>query len=299
MGNDGGSIPTRRELVKTAASATANSTTALKEKQREHLAHRWSQCPLSHTALQPPVVSDCAGNLYNKDAVLKFLLPAEVSGVEAGTRKEWEEFLGGRVKGLRDVVEVKFQVEKDEEERGKGEKWVCPVTGKELGVGTRAVYLVPCGHAFSKEAVREVGADGKKGECSVCGGAYERERDVLPILPSQEAEKEFVVQRMEALRVLGLSHSLKKDKTSKKRKNGAENGEAVKTNGEISEKAGKTASNGIKNSATASLTRKVLEEEEAKKKRKMNNENISSLYAKKGGMKERDGSFMTRGFSVK
>lgn len=60
------------------------------------------------------------------------------------------------------------------------------------------------------------------------------------------------------------------------------------------------AANGIKNSATASLTARVLNEENEKnKKRKMmgRNENIDSLFTKdkKGGAK---GDFMTRGFSI-
>lgn len=36
-------------------------------------------------------------------------------------------------------------------------RWVCPVSRKELGPGTKAVYIVPCGHAFAETAVREVG----------------------------------------------------------------------------------------------------------------------------------------------
>ncbi|KPI42809.1 Replication termination factor 2 [Cyphellophora attinorum] len=303
MGNDGGSIPTRRELVKTAA--TNPSTTDLKEKQREHLAHRWSQCPLSHRALVPPIVSDHTGDLYNKDAVLQFLLPEEVGGLGREEREGYEAWLRGRVKGLKDVVELKFQVEGGDEAEKKGgdEKWVCPITGKELGVGVKSVYVVPCGHAFSAEAVREVGKAGTKGECSVCGQGYEVERDVVPILPSSEEDKEFVRRRMEGLREKGLSHSLKKDKGGKKRKKGVEESEKEQI-GEKTTKVDGTAtktSNGIKNSATASLAKKVLEEEEAKKKRRLDNENISSLYAKKtsGLDKQKDGNFMTRGFSVK
>ena len=48
------------------------------------------------------------------------------------------------------MVEVKFEIEKDD--TLKTEKWVCPVTGKELGVNVRAVYLVPCGHAVSYQS---------------------------------------------------------------------------------------------------------------------------------------------------
>lgn len=286
MGNDGGSIPTRRELVKEAAKNPSASD--LKEKQREHLAHRWSQCPVSHKALTKPIVSDYCGNLYNKDAIIQYLLPADVSEVD---KTEYDAFIQGRIKGLKDVVEVQFEVEKDD--TLKTEKRVCPITGKELGVGVKAVYLVPCGHAFSQEAVREMGT----GECSVCNEKYD-ERDVIPILPTTEQDKDFVMKRIERLRESGLTHSLKKDKSSKKRKANGEHGE--KKHKEANGDRNGTGSNGIKNSATASLTKRVLAEEEAKKKRKLENENISSLYAKKdNGGKRKDGEFMTRGFSVR
>lgn len=86
--------------------------------------------------------------------MLEFLL-AEEGSVE---KVEGEKVLGGRVKGLRDVVEVKFCV--DESEGGKveggAEKWVCPVTRVEMGPRSGAVYVVPCGHAFAGSVVREV-----------------------------------------------------------------------------------------------------------------------------------------------
>jgi Rtf2 RING-finger len=312
MGNDGGSIPTRRELVKEAA---RNPTaTDLKEKQREHLAHRWSQCPVSHKALVKPIVSDYSGDLYNKDAILQFLLPAEVSPID---KEEYERFIQGRIKSLKDVVEVHFEVEYDD--RTKTEKWVCPITSKELGPSIKAVYLVPCGHAFSQEAITEMKAD----QCSQCGTSYEP-RDVIPILPSNETDKDFVLKRIEGLRSQGLSHSLKKAHGSKKRK---ANGETKPTNEEDSSTADKKDASkdvksvgsfvqrsgtpqsgtstpkplsGIKNATTASLTARVLEEEEVRKKRRLENENIRSLYSKRsdGDKKHQDGDFMTRGFSM-
>ena len=308
MGNDGGSIPTRRELVKEAA---RNPTaTDLKEKQREHLAHRWSQCPVSHKALVKPIVSDYSGDLYNKDAILQFLLPAEVSPID---KDEYEKFIQGRVKSLKDVVEVQFEVDLDEQT--KTERWICPITSKELGPSVKAVYLVPCGHAFSQEAITQIQAE----QCSQCGTAYVS-RDVVPILPSTEADKSVVLNRIEDLRSQGLTHSLKKAPGSKKRK---ANGETKHTNGDEIAASGKVEvsseikklkepvqrpatpqsgtstpkpSNGIKNASTASLTARVLEEEQAKKKQKLESEHISSLYSK--GTKESDANFMTRGFSI-
>ncbi|OAL32108.1 hypothetical protein AYO20_08046 [Fonsecaea nubica] len=312
MGNDGGSIPTRRELVKEAA---RNPTaTELKDKQKEHLAHRWSTCPVSHKPLVKPIVSDYSGDLYNKDAIIQFLLPAEASSVD---KQEYEKFIQGRINSLKDVVEVQFEAEHDE--KTKSDRWICPVTSKELGPNTKAVYLVPCGHAFSQEAIKEMKSEGK---CVQCGTPYE-ERDVIPILPSTEQDKARVIERIEALRSLGLSHSLKKASGSKKRKaNGhsksdqlqqASEQQATGTNGQEKSTPSNTTlpatslagnsitnlPNGIKNAATASLTARVMEEEAARKKRRRENENISSLYSKKSDEKSRrDADFMTRGFSI-
>jgi hypothetical protein len=149
MGNDGGSIPTRRELVKNAARNPNNSE--LKATQLEAQTHAWTYCPLSNRPLAEPIVSDCAGTLYNKDAILEQLLPKD-DDIPASIIKEKEDILQGRVKGLRDVVEVKFTVVRE----GKDEKKICPITSKELGPNTKAVYLVPCGHAFSEVAIRDI-----------------------------------------------------------------------------------------------------------------------------------------------
>lgn len=293
MGNDGGSIPTRRELVK--ESAKPKTLTDVKEKQRERLAHRWSQCPLSHTALKEPVVADYAGDLYNKDAIIQFLLPDDVSNLD---KAEAAEFLGGRVTSLKDVVEIHFETERDE--KNSTEKWVCPVTGKELGSAVKAVYLVPCGHAFSQEAIKEM----KSSECVQCLQIYDGSRDVVPILPVTEADKQFVIDRIEKLRQMGLTHSLKKDKSKKKRKaDHVADEEGPVTNGKAKEHAKNGDSkSGIKNPTTASLTARVLEEEEEKKKKRRlwnENENIQSLYTKANGNdKHKNADFLTRGYSI-
>jgi len=312
MGNDGGSIPTRRELVKNAARAL--NTSELKATQLESSTHAWTYCPLSNRALAPPIVSDSNGILYNKDAILESLLPSAASSTP--------EALPKSIKGLRDIVEVKFQIVKE----GKEEKKICPITSKELGPATRAVYLVPCGHVFSEAAIREV-----RGEtCVECNEGF-KEEDVIPILPVAEEEKERLRSRMEKLRERGLTHSLKKAPGSKKRKKGAVDTEVEagpeKTGSTeaISEKTkpreGQTgnstpqnqdksssstpvpaSSSGIKNAATASLTAKVLDEqEERNKRRKMGlNNNLKSLFSNKGydAQTHKSGDFMTRGFSL-
>ena len=163
MGNDGGSIPTRRELVK--SSAAALSTTQVKEIQSEQQDHYWSTCALSHQLLRVPVVSDALGTLYNKDAVLDHLLNVGKEGreMDKGELEKRGEAFKDRLRGLRDVVEVRFQTD----EAGGSQRWVCPLTGKQLGPGTRAVYLVPCGHAFAESVFKEMPGEICLQVCSV------------------------------------------------------------------------------------------------------------------------------------
>lgn len=167
MGNDGGSIPKRRELVKEAAKAL--TAAQLKEAQNEQQEYGWTSDPLTRKPLARPIVSDAAGVLYNKDSIIEYLLKDDgdrekdemrkVAGVKSAVEGGFAELgsFGDRVKGLKDVVEIKFEVAEGERELGgRGEKWVCPITGRELGLGAKAVYIVPCGHTFAGTVVKEV-----------------------------------------------------------------------------------------------------------------------------------------------
>ncbi|RFU33632.1 hypothetical protein B7463_g2696, partial [Scytalidium lignicola] len=302
MGNDGGSIPTRRELVKEAARNPNSSE--LKATKVEAQTHAWTVCPISNRPLAAPIVSDSAGILYNKDAIIEYLLPSD--DPSDSTKAEKEEVLQGRVTCLRDVVEVKFTLEKE----GKEERRICPVTSKELGASTKAVYLVPCGHAFSEVAIREV-ADNI---CVVCNESYTDE-NVIPILPLTKEGIDKLTARAAKLKAAGLTHSLKAAPGTKKRKKDKEAKESKakiasiidtdkeKINGKIIENSFKPtiSSGGIKNAATASLTAKVLgEQEQRNKRRKLAlNDNLKSLFSSDTDKTARKGSdFMTRGYTI-
>ncbi|KAJ5497026.1 Zinc finger RING/FYVE/PHD-type [Penicillium fimorum] len=302
MGNDGGSIPTRRELVREAARAP--STAQVKETQREQQEHCWTTCPLSHKSLSRPIVSDSVGNLYNKDAILQFLLPGDdVEGISS--KADCEEILCGRVKSLRDVVEMKFEIDTELTEHPSGrayaprerrEGWICPITAKPLGPSVKSVYLVPCGHVFSDEAIRQLKGD----KCLQCNESY-TEDNIIPILTIKKEDKQRLIERGHKLAEQGLTHSLKKSSGLKEAQEECHCRGYSKSQSNASTPVPTNASgNGIKNAATSSLTARVLaEENEKNKRRKMmgRNENIDSLFSKKdSGSKNRD--FMTRGFSI-
>ncbi|KAK0937239.1 Replication termination factor 2 [Friedmanniomyces endolithicus] len=306
MGNDGGSIPTRRELVKEAA---RNPTTAqLKETLRERQQHAWKTDPISGQPLAQPIVSDSCGNLYNKDTILEFLT-SPVPNPEA------DRITQGAIKSLKDVVEVKFELAPEATAAAKHEVWRCPVTGDELGPGARAVYLVPCGHAFSGTAVREV--MGMGGKCLSCETGFAAE-DVITILPTGEGEVARLALRSKVLREKGLAHSLRKvsgggggggGRKRKKRDEVLTGVTDAVTAVAAIKHTNITPLNGtpepdavasINNASTASLTAKVLEESDRAKRRKLQNQNVQSLFSSRDQSKPigKSSDFMTRGYSV-
>jgi hypothetical protein len=329
MGNDGGSIPKRSELVKEAAKAL--TTSQVKEVQNEQQEYGWTTDPLTRKPLSRPVVSDAAGVLYNKDSIIEYLLKDDSDREKDELRKVCDvrvegaygdlAAFGERVKGLKDVVEVQFEIapasDTDGETKARGEKWTCPITGRALGPGAKAVYLVPCGHAFAGSVVKEVAGS----VCLTCNEPY-AENDVIPILPTVPTDLARLNLRIRTLREKGLTHALKKAPGSKKRKKGADketNGHGAvgdleangksKTKSKSSSDEDKAASKpaadngtGIKNSVTASLTRKVLQEqEERNKRRKMGqNDNVKSLFNSSDNKPALGNSadYMTRGFSI-
>ncbi|PNS18536.1 Protein RTF2 [Sphaceloma murrayae] len=286
MGNDGGSIPTRRELVKEAARNP--TTTQIKETQHEQQEYYWSTDPLSRKPLARPIVSDSNGKLYNKDSIIEHLLAA--ADPDASTA-DAELIIHGAVKSLKDVVELKVTVSGQDEKVAGKESWICPVTNDRLGPGTKAVYVVPCGHVFSGVAVKEVVGD----KCVVCETAF-AENDVIPILPTAKEDIARLQLRVKTLKEQGLSHSLKKaSKEKKKKKRDREDDDAPAL---VEKKNGDNG--GINNTSTKALTEKVMMEQEKRKKAKMGNDNIKSLFSSRDQGKPlgKSSDFMTRGYDI-
>jgi hypothetical protein len=285
MGNDGGSIPTRRELVKEAARNP--SAAAVKESQQEQQTYQWTTDPISRQPLERPVVSDATGRLYNKSTVLEYL-------VEGTRAADFVNTTRGSIKSLKDVVEVIFEVDDAAGKDERNERWKCPVTGDQMGPGAKAVYLVPCGHAFAGSAVKEASSSEAGGQkCLTCDAEY-APNDVVPILSTAPTDIARLALRVKNLQEKGLTHSLKKASASKKRKKQKEAEE------EHVAAKNKAVSNGINNASTASLTSKVLQEQEQAKRRRMDNENVKSLFSSRDQTKPigKSADFMTRGFSM-
>lgn len=259
MGNDGGSIPKRRELVKNAARAPTISE--LKATVLESQGHAWEHCALSGDRLDADtLVSDANGRLFNYESVLKGLMPMD------GAEPDVSPASFG-IKSLRDIVRLKVSKE--------GKKWVCPLSMKELGPATKSVYLVPCGHVFAEVGIKEA----QEEICPECSEPFSAD-NIITILPTTEKDIQRMQQRIEDLRTKGLAHSLKKDKSEKKKKRKNEELDAsTEDNKNGSTKIAKNGDNkvkaksdsrvsGINNEFAASLTAKVLAEQDERNKRR-------------------------------
>ncbi|KAI3398390.1 hypothetical protein diail_9482 [Diaporthe ilicicola] len=278
MGNDGGSIPKRRELVKEAARALTVSE--LKANALESLSHSWTQDPLSSEHLDMEnVASDWRGRLYNYESILQGLVPSHDDEAEEEKANGNDmTFASTGIRSLRDIVRLKFKRHKPAGSKEK-EIWACPVSLKELGPATKAVYIVPCGHVFAEVAIKEI--TDQEHNCPECSEPFEAQ-DVLPILPTEEADLEKVTKRMEDLRAKGLTHSKKKDKKDKsdkkkKRKageneddgpNGVKSGNAENGRPAKAPKASKNDAPSINNPMAATLTARVMAEQAERDKRR-------------------------------
>ncbi len=269
MGNDGGSIPKRRELVKSASRLPTISE--LKATALESLGHAWTHDPISSEPLDMEnVVSDWRGRLYNYETILKGLMPSgdtEAEGVDSQNKENTIAAAG--ITSLRDAVKLKFKPYSAAESTEKT-IWACPLSLKELGPATKAVYIVPCGHVFAEAAMKEI----QEHCCPECSEPFE-EQNVIPLLPTEMSEVEKLKQRMEKLKASGLTHSLKRDRASGKKKRKAEGQETAVVNEPKPRERRKTHDDtsssgvaGINNAMTASLTAKVLAEQEERNKRR-------------------------------
>ncbi|CAK7567126.1 MAG: Replication termination factor 2 [Sporothrix epigloea] len=224
MGNDGGSIPTRRELVKNAA--RPKTVSELKATTQEAQAHAWKYDPINGKEIDLlDVVSDWRGRIYNYETVLNYLMDEkemeaakqyresadDLSSLESDKVGQNMPFGETGIRSVRDVVRLKGNTYTP---RGSDLlRWQCPMTMRDIGLGAKSIYLVPCGHVFSELAVDKF----PEKRCVECSTGFETS-DIIPILSTDKDQEDKLRQRMERLRAKGLTHSLKKDKNSTEKK---------------------------------------------------------------------------------
>ncbi|XP_038658851.1 replication termination factor 2 isoform X2 [Scyliorhinus canicula] len=177
MGCDGGTIPKRHELVKGPKKVEQVDKNAA-------LAARWNYCAISQRPLRKPIVACELGRLYNKDAVIEYLLDTSPEKCIIETAMH--------VKNLKDVKQLnltdnptwmgdKANTKGDKYEDLQRAAFICPVVGLEMNGRQKFCYLHACGCVFSERAMKEI----KTEVCHKCGESF-NEDDVIVLNGSKE-----------------------------------------------------------------------------------------------------------------
>ncbi|XP_050403770.1 replication termination factor 2 [Patella vulgata] len=199
MGCDGGTIPTRDELVKTKKKPEQ------KDKASE-LAVKWKHCSISLEPLHKPILACELGRLYNKESVLEFLIDKSKFDFA-------DQF--NHLRGLRDLKELNLSENPAFKgiiaEKGDAyidtqtSEYICPVVGTELSGKYRFCYIWTCGCVLSERALKEI----KSEVCHKCGHTYEEESVV--VLNGTDDDVDLMRIKMEARRL-----KAKQEKKAKK-----------------------------------------------------------------------------------
>ncbi|XP_068710196.1 replication termination factor 2-like [Montipora foliosa] len=210
MGCDGGTIPKRDELVR------------MKKKPEQvdknyELNAKWFHCALSEAELRTPIVCCELGNLYNKEAVLEYLI--DKSSVTTD--------IASHIRSLKDVKELKLTNNPAFEQKSmehadsyldfQASRFICPVVGIEMNGRYKFCFIWNCGCVFSERALKEVPST----VCNNCGKPFSS--DDLVVINGNEEEVSAMRAKMEERR--------QKTKMEKKAKKTKMSVTATSTNG--------------------------------------------------------------------
>ncbi|KAI9201958.1 Rtf2 RING-finger-domain-containing protein [Polychytrium aggregatum] len=231
MGCDGGSIPTRSELVKT------KQKEQLPDAQAQQYA-AWFTCTLSKRPLKAPIVADNLGKLYNKDAILEFLLDRKAYGDG--------DVLCSHISSLKDLISLNLSpnpayLEKESASQSAAlltivkdtipmSQFACPVTMKEMNGNSRFSFIASCGCVLSEQAFKEIPSD----TCLKCNQPFSAD-DVVPINSLKPEEVERLQTRMEALRAKRLEQEAERKRLKQLEKKQKKQAAAAQGDGPSSE----------------------------------------------------------------
>lgn len=218
MGCDGGTIPTRDELVRT------KKRPEQKDKDSERL-FKWQHCHLTQEPLRKPIAACQLGRLYNKEAVIERLLDKSTPDL-------------GHIKSLKDIRQLELTpnpnagAKKTRPSVSDGyvdslnvSAWICPVTGLEMNGRFRFVFDWTDGKVLSERAYKMVMND---------RAAKIAEEDMVTLNPVDENEVDLLRAKMEARKARLKAEKKAKKESSSKRKTESEDGKEKKdSNGKV------------------------------------------------------------------
>ena len=158
MGNDGGSIPGRQDLVK--------KKEVDKKMENDELVKQYNSkyCALSKDSLKKPIVGDRTGLLYNKEGLIKAL-------IEKRLPKTFRH-----ITSLKDVKDLNIHITGVESVDHL--KIVCPISMLEYSGINNFFILWQCGCVISKKAIDELNM---KDKCIQCGTLIDLKSDLISL----------------------------------------------------------------------------------------------------------------------
>ncbi|OQR68105.1 UPF0549 protein C20orf43-like [Tropilaelaps mercedesae] len=202
MGCDGGTIPRRDELVRTKQKDEHKDTNAQN-------AFKWKHCAISQQALKQPIVACDLGRLYNKEAIIQYLLKRADSPLEAAAH----------IRQLRDVTELVLtdnpafkdvQTKGDEYVDHAIAAYICPTTGLEMNGKHKFVFNRLCGCVFSERARKNVNTE----KCLKCGGSM-KVTELIILNPGEEERKRMADRMIERKAVIRAARKKVKKEVNK------------------------------------------------------------------------------------
>ena len=258
MGCDGGTIPTRDELVKTAKRPEQvnqakkiffnpefilNFLLLQKDKDSVRL-YKWRHCALTQEPLDKPVVACELGRLYNKEAIIEKLLNAKSEGKS-------ESNTADHIKSLKDVKELQLEPNpafKDKVTVGDGgyidsqrSPWICPLTSQEMNGRFPFVFDWSNGKVMSQRAHKML----KEDKVSAIA-----EENLIILNPEDNGELMFTKMEARRARIKAAKKAEKEKRKAEKSVTNDDNGEQPTKKVKIVEAK---ASSSSKKSANESL----------------------------------------------
>lgn len=169
MGNDGGSIPKRVDLVREKRKEIRRDTLTINQNRSMH-------CAISNERFTPPIMVCRLGYLYNKEVLLKCLYEKTVPK------------LFGHIRKLKDLKQVRVETSQDP---ASPYPLICPLSKLEFNGIEKFVVIWSCGCMISEKTL----------ECKVCPLCSQKydEADLIRLNASPE-EIESRKQMLEAQR---------------------------------------------------------------------------------------------------
>ena len=167
MGNDGGSIPKRCQLIKPLKNP--------KPKKNQNLISysRAKYCSLSKEKLKKPIVADKLGQIFNKKSIIENLI-----------NKNLPNKTFKHIKSLKDVKELKCEFSNDG-------KIKCKISNIDFSGMNKFFFIWNCGDVLSLDAIKNLNMTNK---CLLCGEEFKKE-DLISLNYTKE-EKEKIQKKI-------------------------------------------------------------------------------------------------------